>query len=87
MTRDELKAMIDDLLGIESQGKEASCNEEELHYFSPTGVLLFAITVFQTRQGEWLIGGYPGGTLPNMWQTLMRLQRAPPSEKEVYNGK
>lgn len=81
MTRDELKAEIDSLLGMESRLVEG-IHESELQYLSPTGILLFAIVISSATHEVWRIGGFAGGVLPNQWPCLMQLHRGPPRERE-----
>lgn len=75
MTLEELKQKIDGYIGLVSEVKprRTTSDNVELVYKSPTGVLLFTISVGDYGEG-WEFGGY-SGALPESWQVLCRIHR------------
>lgn len=73
MTKEELKATIDELIGMVSVIDADEDDAAALRYTSPTGVVLFSIHIILGRDG-WRFGGSTS-VLPDTWRYLCDAHR------------
>lgn len=57
MTKDELIKKVQEVVGLELKEAPYSPGRARLNFFGPTGVHVLSITLYESREDGWIVGG------------------------------